>query len=43
MVGQDCTHVSTKGLHVLGDEDLVLLGLIPESIKTISGGKHRVP
>ena len=42
LVGQDCTHVSAKGLHVLGDEDLVLLGLILESIKTINEGKHRV-
>ena len=29
LVGQNCTHVSTKGLNILGNEDSVLLGLIP--------------
>ena len=28
LVGQNCTHVSAKGLHILCDEDSVLLGLI---------------
>ena len=42
LVGQNCTHVSSKGLHILCDEDSVLLGLIPERIKAISKGEHRV-
>ena len=42
LVGQNCTHVSTKGLHILGKENSVLLGLIPERIKEISKGEHRV-
>ena len=29
LVSQDSTHVSTHGLHILGNEDLVLLGLVP--------------
>ena len=29
LVGQNCTHVSAKGLHILCKEDSVLLGLIP--------------
>ena len=28
-VGQDGTHVSSKGLHILGNEDSVLLDLVP--------------
>ena len=28
LVGQDCAHVSLEGLHILADEDSVLLGLI---------------
>ena len=31
-----------KGLHILCDEDSVLLGLIPECVKTLSKGEHRV-
>ena len=42
LVGQDGMHVSSEGFHVLGNEDSVLLGLIPECIKAISEGKHRV-
>ena len=42
LVGKNCTHVSAKGLHILCNEDSVLLGLIPESIKAISKGEHRV-
>ena len=42
LVGQNCTHVSAKGLHILCKEDSVLLGLIPEYIKAISKGEHRV-
>ena len=29
MVGQDGAHVGVEGLHILVDEDSVLLGLIP--------------
>ena len=42
LVSQDCTHVSSEGLHVLGNEDSMLLGLVPESIKVVSEGEHRV-
>ena len=42
LVSQDDTHVSSEGLHVLGNEDSVLLGLVPESIEDVSEGKHRV-
>ena len=42
LVGQNCTHVSVKGLHILCNEDSVLLGLIPKCIKAISKGEHRV-
>ena len=42
LVGQNCKHVSAKGLHILCKEDSVLLGLIPECIKAISKGEHRV-
>ena len=42
LVGQDGTHVSAQGLHILGNEDSVLLGLIPEGIKAVSKGEHRV-
>ena len=42
MVGQNCTHVSAKGLQILCNEDSVLLVLIPERIKAISKGEHRV-
>ena len=42
LVGQDCTHVSAKGLHVLGDEDSVLLCLVLKGIKAVSESEHRV-
>ena len=42
LVGQHCTHISLKRLHVLCDEDSVLLGLIPECFKALSKGEHRV-
>ena len=42
LVGQNHTHVSAKGLHILCKEDSVLLGLIPECIKVLSKGEHRV-
>ena len=36
LVSQDGTHVSTEGLNILGKEDTVLLGLVLESIETVS-------
>ena len=42
LVGQHCTHVSAKGLHILCKEDSMLLGLIPECVKSLSKGEHRV-
>ena len=42
LVGQNCVHVGPKGLHILADEDAVLLGLIPEGLETDSEVKHRV-
>ena len=35
-------HVSAKGLHIRRKEDSVLLGLIPECVKALSKGEHRV-
>ena len=42
LVGQDGMHGSSKGLHVLGNEDSVLLCLIPKGIKAVSESEHRV-
>ena len=42
LVGQNCMHVSAKGLHILCEEDSMLLGLIPECIKALNKGEHRV-
>ena len=28
LVGQDCAHVNSEGLHILADEEAMLLGLI---------------
>ena len=42
LVSQDDTHVSAEVLHILGDEDSVLLGLVPKSVEAISEGEHRV-
>ena len=42
LVMQDSAHVDAKGPHILGDEDLVLLGLIPVCIKTGSEVLHLV-
>ena len=42
LVGQNCTHISSKCLHILCEEDSVLLGLILECIKSLSKGEHRV-
>ena len=42
LVGQNRTHISAKCLHILCEEDSVLLGLIPECIKVLSKGEHQV-
>ena len=42
LVGQHSTHISTEGLHILCDKDSVLLGLVPECIKALNEGEHRV-
>ena len=42
LVSQDGTHVSSKGLHVLGNEDSVFLCLIPKGVKAVSESEHRV-
>ena len=42
LVGQDCAYVSWEVLHILADDDSVLLGLIPVGLKTSSEVKHRV-
>ena len=42
LVGQHRMHISVKRLHILREEDSMLLGLIPESIKALSKGEHRV-
>ena len=42
LVGQNRTHVSAKGLHILCKEDSVLLDLIPECVKALNKGEHRV-
>ena len=36
LVGQHRTHISAKRLHILCDEDSVLLGLVLECIKALS-------
>ena len=36
LVGQDYAHVSSEGLHILADEDSMLLGLIPVCLETSS-------
>ena len=42
MVGQDGAHVSAEGLHILADEDSVLLGLIPKGLEMSCNVEHRV-
>ena len=42
LVGQHCTHIRAELLHVLCEEDSVLLGLILEGIKTFSKKEHWV-
>ena len=36
LVVHDCAHVGSEGIHILADEDAVLLGLIPIHIKSSS-------
>ena len=36
LVSQDCAHVSSEGLHILVDEESVLLGLILVGLETSS-------
>ena len=42
LIVHDGTHVGAEGLHILADEDLVLLGLIPVCIKAGSEVLHLV-
>ena len=42
LVSIDGTHFSSEGLHILGNEDSVLLGLVLESIEAVSEGEHWV-
>ena len=42
LVSQDDTHVRADDLHILGNEDSMLLGLVPESIEAVSECEHRV-
>ena len=42
LVGQDYAHFSLEGLHILADEDSVLLGLIPVGLETSSEVEHWV-
>ena len=42
LVGQHSTHINTEGLHILCDEDSVLLGLVPKCIEALSEREHRV-
>ena len=42
LVGQNRMHINSKCLHILCEEDSVLLGLIPECIKALNKGEHRV-
>ena len=42
LVSQDSTHVNSEGLHILGNDYSVLLGLVPESIEEVSEGEHQV-
>ena len=42
LVGQDRAHVKSEGLHILADEDAVLLGLIPIGLEMRCEVKHLV-
>ena len=42
LVGQHRIHISTERLHVLCEEDSMLMGLVLEGIKALSKGEQRV-
>ena len=42
LISQYSTHISMESLHILCNEDSVLLGLVPECIEALSKGEHRV-
>ena len=42
LVVHDCAHVGSEGIHILADEDPVLLGLILVRIKSSSEVLHLV-
>ena len=42
LVSQNCAHVNPEGLHILADEDVVLMGLISEGLERGSEVEHRV-
>ena len=42
LVSQDCAPVNSEDLHILADEDSVLLGLILVGLETSSEVQHRV-
>ena len=42
LVVHDCAHVGLEGIHILADEDPVLLSLIPVCIKSSSEVMHLV-
>ena len=42
LVGHDVMHVNVEGLHILGNEDSVLLGLFTESVEAVNEREHRV-
>ena len=42
LVVHGCAHVGSQCIHILADEDLVLLGLIPVRIKSSSEVLHMV-
>ena len=42
LVVHDCAHVGSEGIHILVDEDSVLLGLIPVRIRSSSEVLHLI-
>ena len=42
LIVHDCAHVGSEGIHILADEDPVLLGLIPICISLSSEVLHLV-
>ena len=42
LVSQDGAHVGTEGLHILADEDSVLLGFILVGLETSCEVEHRI-